>query len=393
MARVLIGFADALQAPEVVFSLLDAGHDVCAFTRKGRKRPTLFKLPIGDPLEIAPPEADAERALGDLRSQLAAGGFDVVLAMDDVALWLTGRAAEGLDVATANAPAEAIAVALDKTRQVEAARAAGIAVPETVFARSPDDVPPGFPFPAIARPSMAIARDGAGLAKGETFYIDKAEDVAKLPTLAPDAAPLIVQPLIRGVGEGVFGFAGQDGVACWFGHRRLRMMNPHGSGASACEAVAPEPALKESAERMISSLGWRGPFMVELLRDADGVAWFVELNGRLWGSTALSRRLGFEYPAWAAAQALEPAFQPAEPAAPGPLQVRHLGRDLLHLLFVLRGPKSDFHRAGWPSFVRSLGAVLRPTPKRRFYNYDPSFPRYYLRDAVATVRAALLGKR
>ena len=51
--------------------------------------------------------------------------------------------------------------------------------------------------------------------------------------------------------------------------------------------------------------------MIELLRDRDGVAWFMELNGRTWGSLALARRLGLEYPAWAALDALGIAAPPS----------------------------------------------------------------------------------
>ena len=41
-----------------------------------------------------------------------------------------------------------------------------------------------------------------------------------------------------------------------------------------------------------------------LLRDGEGTAWFMELNGRAWGSMALARRLGHEYPRWAVQAAL-----------------------------------------------------------------------------------------
>ena len=100
------------------------------------------------------------------------------------------------------------------------------------------------------------------------------------------------------------------------------MMNPHGSGASACRLNPVEPGLSEAAERMMTGIGWRGPFMIELLRDDAGTAQFMELNGRLWGSTALVRRAGFDYPAWAVAQALDPGFAPpgsrrATPASSG----------------------------------------------------------------------------
>ena len=47
-------------------------------------------------------------------------------------------------------------------------------------------------------------------------------------------------------------------------------------------------------------------FMIELLRDRTGKVWFVELNGRPWGSMALSRRQGFEYPAWHVKLAIDP---------------------------------------------------------------------------------------
>ena len=140
---------------------------------------------------------------------------------------------------------------------------------------------------------------------------------------------------------------------------------------------------------MLAAIGWRGPFMVEFLRAADGTLWFMEVNGRLWGSLALARRAGFEYPAWAVAQAAQAGFVPTrDPAANGPATVRHLGRDLLHLLHVLRGPRTVFHRAGWPRFWPTLQAVLRPGPRSGFYNFDPRWPGFFLRDAVAVVRQA-----
>ena len=40
-------------------------------------------------------------------------------------------------------------------------------------------------------------------------------------------------------------------------------------------------------------------FMLELLRDAAGTPWFMEVNGRPWGSMALAVRRGFDYPVWA----------------------------------------------------------------------------------------------
>ena len=62
-------------------------------------------------------------------------------------------------------------------------------------------------------------------------------------------------------------------------------------------------------DRFLTDAAWQGMFMIELLRSGS-TYWFMELNGRAWGSLALSRRLGFEYPAWAVARALDPDAAP-----------------------------------------------------------------------------------
>ncbi len=130
--------------------------------------------------------------------------------------------------------------------------------------------------------------------------------------------------------------------------------------------------------------------MMEFLRDPAGKLWFMEMNGRMWGSMALARRQGLEYPAWAVEAAQVPGFSPTvtkRTLIDNP--VRNLGRDILHLLFVLRGPRTPFHRQTWPQFTHSLRDVFRPAPLRQFYNYDPAYRSYMFRDAIATVLGAL----
>jgi hypothetical protein len=234
-------------------------------------------------------------------------------------------------------------------------------------------------------------RDGR-LAKGGARYLLSEADLAEAAADAGTVYPALVQPLIAGVGEGVFGFATAEGVTAWSGHRRLRMMNPHGSGASACAVNPPDAATRAGVEAILRGLGWRGPFMVELLRDAAGTRWFMELNGRMWGSMALARRNGLEYPAWAVAQALDPGFRPEPAPVPPRAEVRHLGREALHLMHLLRGPRSAAHRRDWPRLGPALAAVLRPGPRAGFYNHDPAHPWFFLGDALRTVRAAL-GRR
>jgi hypothetical protein len=391
---VLLGFADALAAPEVVFSLRDAGFAVRPFSREGAGRPLLSRLSAETPVVLPAPEVDAEAAITSLRAAAADNPPAAVLALDDAALWLVDQAFGGdcgPPLASAHGPQAEIA--LDKTRQIDLAAAAGFEVPPTRIARKRADILSHSSFPAIVKPALAAELRGTRLGRGSPYYLSAATDFANLPPDDKLSYPAVIQPLIPGRGEGIFGFAAEGGVTNWSGHRRVRMMNPHGSGASACRINAVEPKLREAAEHLVTSMGWRGPFMIELLRSADGTAYFMELNGRLWGSTALSRRAGFEYPAWAVEQALDPSFAPppTEPIDPG--VIRHLGRDLLHLLFVLRGPRSAFHREHWPRFWPTTGQVLRPAPGRQFYNWDAACSRFYLRDALVTIANFLRRKR
>src|SRR6267143_363614 len=174
-----------------------------------------------------------------------------------------------------------------------------------------------------------------------------------------ERVPLLVQAFVPGNGEGIFGLAAPDGVRAWSAHRRLRMMNPQGSGSSACISQSVPQDLRAKVEELIRKADWRGLFMIELLRDRSGNVWFIELNGRPWGSMALSRRQGLEYPAWHLALAIDQqsTVGMALSSAPG-LVCRHVGRELMHLLFVLRGPKSRA-LSSWPSFRKTIGDVIR----------------------------------
>src|SRR6185295_11968363 len=109
-------------------------------------------------------------------------------------------------------------------------------------------------------------------------------------------------------------------------------------------------------------------------------AWFVELNGRTWGSMALSRRQGLEYPAMAVDLALHPRRGMEFPQANGDKIVcRNAGRELMHLLFVLRGPRS---RAldEWPRFWEAFMDVVAIRRGNSFYNWRGDDKKVFVSD-------------
>jgi protein-tyrosine-phosphatase len=310
----------------------------------------------------------------------------VLLPLDDAALWLCGRAARGAPWTLAGAEGAALELALDKSRQIASACAAGFDVPPTVVARSTDEaLDAGLAFPLIVRSAEAVRLDGPALRKGRNWICADAAEFARSRGAWASRQAVLLQPFLEGVGEGIFGLATDQGVVAWSAHRRLRMMNPHGSGSSACAAREVDESLKGPVTRFLASVGWRGMFMIELLRTCDGRAWFIEFNGRAWGSMALARRQALEYPAWTVHRSLDPRCQvtTAAPAREG-LVCRHLGRELMHLLFVLRGPRSKAIR-NWPGVGATLRSLLHVDGRSRLYNWRTDDWRVFLADAVLTV--------
>jgi predicted ATP-grasp superfamily ATP-dependent carboligase len=171
------------------------------------------------------------------------------------------------------------------------------------------------------------------------------------------------------------------------------MMNPQGSGSSACVAQPVPQDLRSVAGKFITQAGWRGLFMIEVLRDDSGQVWFVELNGRPWGSMALCRRQGLEYPAWHVELAMDEHSPSGFEVSSGTGVVcRHAGREFMHLLFVLRGAKSDALRR-WPSFWETIGNVIHFHREDGLYNWRRDDPKVFIADFYYTIHDNLFKSR
>ena len=383
----LIGFADALAAIESAYSLADAGFEVCAFARGGT-RPALARSKLVRVAPITPPEQDYSQAVADLGALIRDLEPAAVLPLDDHAVWLTDQYERHASLSSPGAivagPTGKLAeLALDKRQQLELARTAGFAVPESADAAT--ERPPGD-GPWIVKPALAVQLADGTLRRPSGRIAGTLAEVRDIA--AGIGGPAIVQPLIDGTGEGVFGLASAAGPGAVSAHQRVRMMNPRGSGSSACRSIPLAADLAGPVREFIAGCDWRGLFMVEMLRDRAGRPWFMELNGRSWGSMALARRRGLDYPAWAVRAALDPEFEPPYPGLaeiPAPhLTVRHLGREIVHLGMVLA--RGDAPRL---STVRDVLAWHRG---ERWYNWRPGEAAVFTADAWATLSSQLGGR-
>jgi hypothetical protein len=395
---ICIGFAEAMAAVEVAWSLVDAGFEVVAFGRRGRRSALRHSRHVST-IEITPPESNCNAAVAELTRFLVSRrlfpqGTAVLLPLDDAAVWLFDQTGPQPGWIVAGPCDSNGRLALDKWLQNEAARAAGLLVPETTYATTVDDVfLRANQLPLVLKPAKAVFTDEARLRKGRSWICANHNELLRAVAEWRGAWPVLVQPFIRGVGEGVFGLATIDGIEAWSAHRRLRMMNPHGSGSSACVSIPVAEDLKLLIERFIRRTKWLGMFMIELLRDSNGAAWFIELNGRSWGSMALSRRQGLEYPAWAVDRALNPhSRNRVQLRGEQPVVCRNVGRECMHLLFLLQGPKSKALER-WPSFWRTAIDVLRVHNGDSVYNWRKDDWRVFFWDCWYTVLDQVLKPR
>jgi carbamoylphosphate synthase large subunit len=312
--------------------------------------------------------------------------------LDDTAVLLCAEVKLPDDVILIGPRGDSSQIALDKRRQIDLAGKVGFAVPPSQsFENEREILEHEVDFPVVVKPALAMRKNGASLSKERTWICSDRNELRLALADSTNGAPMLLQKYIVGEGQGLFGLATSRGVIAWSGHRRLRMMNPHGSGASACTVVEKIDAdCKAAAERFVAACEWRGLFMIEMLREESGRLWFMEFNGRPWGSMALARRIGLEYPAWAAQLALEPEKNIDVRATEGYVPVcRHLGREILYLLFVLRGPRSKAV-AAWPSIWRGIADVIRVGRNDRWYNWRRDDSAVFLSDCYATLRDQLL---
>lgn len=376
---VLIGFADALAAPEVAASLIGGGYRVVSFARRGR--PSSLKwLQTVRIVEVTPPETDLDTCLEEVAR--VAASCDVVMPLNDPAVYICDRALDA-GAALAGPRGAQAAFTLDKRLQAHAARAAGLAVPQWSEPAPGEPAPADIGWPLVMKPALALEAVDGHVRRLSPRVVNSPSEMAGIWQTWGESTAVMLQRWTRGVGAGIFGLADESGAGHISAHRRVRMMNPEGSGSSACISARPPAELLAPVERFLALAEWQGLFMVELLRGDDGTHWFMELNGRPWGSLALSRRLGFEYPAWAAARALDPGAALPEPPPFKEMLCRNLGREIVHLSFVLRGPRSPAQ--SWPGRWATVRALARHPRGSTWYNLGPGLGRVFLYDAWRTV--------
>lgn len=294
---------------------------------------------------------------------------------------------------------------LDKLRTLDAARAAGLQVPET-WQPLPDEDFDGrarqLPYPLVAKwanpPEIMPILEGAGLEWLKTEYV---RDAAQLTALLARYRSIQRWPLIqqycRGVGLGQMLYMRDGEASLRFQHRRLHEWPPEGGVSTLCRA---EPLTRHAtqmalSEKLLRTLGWDGQAMVEYRYDADaGCYWLMEVNGRFWGSLPLAWHCGAHF-AWESYRRTVLGQTDAAPPVRDRLRARYMVPETKRLARLLAAPKhiSDpfFQRRPVADLIAYLAAFF--DPRMRYYVLTFSDPRPWARDIGQIVRKALRRER
>jgi protein-tyrosine-phosphatase/predicted ATP-grasp superfamily ATP-dependent carboligase len=343
--RILVTDAHKLAGLGAIRSLARAGHMVIAAYPQGLERPAgRWSRYWGNELRYP----DARRRQFEFREwlcdQASAGGFDAILPVTEAVL--VGVAAvrqalprEVLPILPSDA---ALGYTLSKFRSTEMALSLDITCPATLFIsdgetpRAWDGDFSALRFPIIIKTDNYFTQEGF-YEPGRRFLAANATQAHHiLQRLQGLSTRVIAQEMIPGTGTGAFFLRFNGKTHLRFAHRRLHEV-PYSGGPSSFRESCHDDALLRPGEAILNAIGYEGVAMVEFRRGAsDGKPYFLEINGRLWGSLALALHAGVDFP-----RALIECYQHGRPLTRGSEYVSGIKcrnifpGELSHLLSIL----------------------------------------------------------
>jgi D-aspartate ligase len=230
---------------------------------------------------------------------------------------------------------------LEKSETYELAAGAGVPVPRTAVVAAglvdAADLPPGFPFPAILKPSLTYAL--WGLTKNKVLVVRDTAEAARTLGRLPRDISYVLQEVIPGDETRLLYYStyrdGRGRNLAEFVSRKVRQFPP-GFGTSTLFESAHDEEVSRLGRSLFDNVGYTGLGSAEFKRDPrDGRLKLIEVNARLWLFHPLSVPTGVDFPLTAY---LDATGQPVPPQTQSRETVKwvYLGRDLAVAFFQWR---------------------------------------------------------
>ncbi|MFC7095956.1 carboxylate--amine ligase [Halobaculum marinum] len=311
----------------------------------------------------------------------------------DVYVLARSRSAFAEHVGTPWPDLQTLRGAQDRVRLFEAARAAGVAMPETRLLDEWDDwdervvVKPRYTMYA---PEYDDRFDRPAPAMCTTRYVAPNEEPDRAAIVEEMGHVPLAQRYVPSGDEYAFFAQYDEGEAvATFQHRQRRGLKYCG-GPSAYRESVDIPELEAAGRRLLDELDWHGVAMVEFLRNPEtGEFELMEVNPRFWSSLPFTVQAGVDFPSLYYDQAIGVPI-PTEPPYEAEIGGHLLWGEALHLLSVVT---DEYPLVERPSFARRLGEVATSLVRSPRFDYlSASDPGPFVRDVrnrAATVVAPL----
>lgn len=302
--RILVTDSQELAGMGAVRSLGRAGHEVTAAHLSGVHPAVRHSRFCARTVSYPDPWQRHGKFRDWIKKELESGRYDAVLPVAEAAVVAVAALRPSLPSSViAMLPSDGnLRFALSKYHAAQAAIDAGIPVAKTVFIHDGTNGSPwnddltSLRFPVVIKTDNVFV-DGVYLKGKHTVVRSSAEANDVLTQCKALGCAVIAQEFIPGRGRGVAMLRWKNATVLRFAYRRLHEV-PWTGGASSLRESKKDPQTEEYAEKFLKHIGYEGTAMVEFRQEHDNISpYFLEINGRMWGSIALALHVGFDFPA------------------------------------------------------------------------------------------------
>jgi protein-tyrosine-phosphatase len=298
--RVLVLDGARVHALDIVRSLGRRGlsvsvaanvHDAIGFSSRFASAARVYPDPVAEP----------EAFIAWLHADIRSTGYDLVIPVTDVTSIPISRNLTKLSALCpfATEAFDKVQLVSDKSRTLEIAQRLDVPCPATVVVRHADEIAhrvAQLRFPVVCKPLASGTWGPSGYVALPVSYALDEHELRRDVTKRLDTSPVLLQEYRRGAGVGIEVLAHEGTIVQAFQHERLHEL-PLSGGASTYRVSMPlDPVLLDYSARLLEHLRWTGVAMVEFKVDrATSDIALMEINGRFWGSLALSTRAGMAF--------------------------------------------------------------------------------------------------
>ncbi|MBP6124340.1 MAG: ATP-grasp domain-containing protein [Phycisphaerae bacterium] len=217
---------------------------------------------------------------------------------EDVELVIKWRDKLPADVKVAVPDYEMWTIAEDKLKYIEHVARNGCPVPKTFCVSSREELEKKeseMSYPIVIKTRAGNSAKGVRIAKNREEFYRLFFGLVESYNLSRERWP-IIQEYLSGQKVGVLGIynKGKHVESIVFDIKRSK--GASNFGTSTYRITIDDPVIKQHAIRVMESLNWHGVVDMDWVRDCNGKAHLIDINGRVGGAAALTVFSGMDMP-------------------------------------------------------------------------------------------------